>query len=282
MLGFARNYLTKVKESSRIRSFKRRGYIPWSNGYHEYKWKEIAKAIKNNETMRELNSGYGFRIDERIIEYPWVISKLNESSKIILDAGSTFNFDLILEHPKLKGKEITICTLYPESPNFVERRINYVFADLRNLLFRDNCFDTVVSISTIEHIGMDNSIYGEQSSENRLGAKSYSYLEAILEYLRVLKHDGQMLLTAPFGAYENHGFFQQFDSEMLSKLKSLLQKHGKVETIDFYKYEERGWIRSGLEDCQFMQSYNPHTGQGKKMDNAAHCRSVFCLQFRKN
>ena len=28
-------------------------------------------------------------------------------------------------------------------------------------------------------------------------------------------------------------------------------------------------------------SYNPHTGKGKQNDNAAHCRSVACVEFIK-
>jgi len=36
--------------------------------------------------------------------------------------------------------------------------ISYIFEDLRESCFRDDYFDIVVSLSTIEHIGLDNTM----------------------------------------------------------------------------------------------------------------------------
>jgi SAM-dependent methyltransferase len=200
----------------------------------------------------------------------------------LLDAGSTFNYEFILNHLDFNKVELSILTYAPESPNFNEKKISYVYADLREIPFRDEYFDVVLSQSTIEHIDMDNSIYGYQLQhhENQ-ETKSYEYLKAIAEMFRVLKKGGKLLLTFPFGKFENHGFFQQFDEEMLNRILTFLDEQGTY-TTNFFRYLPNGWIACEKEDCKDVESFNPHTGKGKGTDGAAHCRSICCISFQKN
>ena len=79
-----------------------------------------------------------------------------------------------------------------ESPNYNEKK-SYVYGDLRKLPFKDEFFDIVVSQSTIEHIDMNNSIYGYDIDYNKkVEVKSYEFLSAIKEMLRVLKPEGTL------------------------------------------------------------------------------------------
>src|SRR4029077_3689623 len=78
----------------------------------------------------------------------------------VLDAGSTFNHEHILDRALPLVDDLTIVTLEPEAWAYPLRRVSYVFADLRALPFADAQFDLAVSISTLEHIGMDNTMYG--------------------------------------------------------------------------------------------------------------------------
>src|SRR3954452_702969 len=59
--------------------------------------------------------------------------------------------------------EFHIVTLAPEAAAYWSRGISYVYGDLRDLPYRDGYFDTVVCISAVEHVGMDNSVYGDSS-----------------------------------------------------------------------------------------------------------------------
>ncbi|MEM9982535.1 MAG: hypothetical protein AAF734_08570, partial [Bacteroidota bacterium] len=142
-------------------------------------------------------------------------------------------------------------------------------------------FDTIVSQSTIEHIDMDNRLYGYGTGvSNTNPQKSYEYLIAIREMLRILKAGGTLLLTFPFGKFENHGFFQQFDDEMLEKLLDEMKNLGTSQ-CSFFRYLPEGWTRCQQADCRDVISYNPHTGKGKGSDQAAHCRSICCIEFSK-
>jgi SAM-dependent methyltransferase len=269
----------------KIELYLRNGKIPWSEGYKEHKYNFIKNTINAAEDLlsfknKELPKKFAAGIDERAVEYPWLMSRLSSKKCTLLDAGSTFNFDFTVEHPVIREKELTIYTFFPEKHCFFKNRINYVFGDLRDMYFKDESFDEVVSQSTIEHIDMDNSIYGYEEKHTK-EEKSYEYLKAVSEMVRVLKPGGKLLLTFPFGKYENHGFFQQFDEEMLKRMLTLFRDKGSIET-DYFKYEKEGWRFAALSELHAIESFNPHTGKGKSDDGAAHSRSIACIEFIKN
>lgn len=283
-----RKKLKNIISPFRQTVYKITGRKPWSYGYIDTKWVDINAALSNQNTLGLFKNGsippnFGVGYDERIVEYPWIFSHLKSSSKgTILDAGSTFNFQSIVEHPLVKDKELTIYTYYPEAENFIHRRVSYVFGDLRKLPFKSDMYDQIVCQSTIEHIDMDNSIYGYKLQPNaEVTQKSYDYLMVIEELIRVLKSGGELLLTFPYGKFENHGFFQQFDEEMVSKITDKMESKGKYSK-EFIIYSPDGWKFDIQANCNNSESYNPHTGKGKGSDGAAHCRCVCCVKFSKN
>jgi len=61
---------------------------PWTKGYAEYKLREIDRALRSGEFRADnLPAGYGFRLDERIVEYPWLFSRLPLGSGTLLTPG---------------------------------------------------------------------------------------------------------------------------------------------------------------------------------------------------
>jgi SAM-dependent methyltransferase len=273
----------QITNSTKIDIYIKNGRVPWSDGYSEYKNKIIEESIISKEVLfkfcNKTIKEYGIGLDERCVEYPWIFSKITNSNEMMLDAGSTFNFNYILNNENLKNKNLTIFTFYPEKDCFYNKRISYVYGDLRKMYFNNCVFDFIVSQSTIEHIDMDNSIYG-YSDKNIRTDKSYDYLKAVYELERVLKSGGKLLITVPFGKFENHGFFQQFDNDMLDRMTNLIKDKGTIE-LDFFKYDKQGWRFAKREELNSMESFNPHTGKGKLDDGAAHCRSIVCMEFNK-
>lgn len=271
------------KHEEAIQAYLNSGKQPWSPGYLEYRAKSIREALQtqNSEPLVEFPEALGIGLDERIAEYMWIVSRIPETSIRLLDAGSTFNFRYILDHKKFENKELSICTFFPESDCFFSRRISYDYADLRNLPYRDSWFDMVVCQSTLEHIDMDNSIYGYSNNESKeTEKKSYEYIKAVQELLRVLKKDGKLLITVPYGKFENHGFFQQFDREMKQAILETLSPFGHCQE-HYFLYSTRGWKMSTESETAMSESYNPHTGRGKGSDGAAHCRGILAIEFNK-
>lgn len=270
-----------------IKSYLANGQVPWSVGYPDFKREAIKKVISDPQihasfAANKLMPGFGYRLDERVVEYGWIFLNLLKGKTTFLDAGSTFNFEYLVEHPAISEKDLYIYTYYPEDQNYVANRISYNFGDLRDLPYKDNFFEEVVCQSTIEHIDMDNSMYGyDLQPVSKVTEKSYEYMKVIDELVRVLKRNGQLLITFPFGKFENHGFFQQFDSEMVNRILQKMNSNGTSGT-NYYLYAGNAWNFSNEYEAKDAESYNPHTGIGKKNDFAAHSRAICCIKFLKN
>lgn len=111
--------------------------------------------------------------------------------------------------------------------------------DLRDLPYRDNWFDTVVSLSTLEHMGMNNASYGSDLSP--ANDPDAALAAAVAELRRVLKPGGALLLSVPFGASEDLGWFRQFGERELDWLLALL---GPEEAeVEFFRYDASRALR---------------------------------------
>jgi len=271
--------LRNLRKAWRRRRFVRDGMKPWKTGYIEYKDHEIARVLRDGSfSANKLPAGYGFRLDERIIEYPWLFSRLPMGEGRLLDAGSTLNFEFLLEQPAVQQKEIHICTLAPEPRCFWRRGVSYIYEDLRRLPYRDNLFDWIVCLSTIEHVGMDNSLY-TGDGQNNDAARPDDYLTALTELKRVLKPGGTIYMTAPFGKAVNHRWFQVFDHQMV---KALIGNFAPVEaTEDYFQYRPEGWQKCEPEDAATATIFDIHSARDYDPDFAAAARAVFCLEMKK-
>ncbi len=68
---------------------------PWSLGYFDYKFNFIIQSIKTGTFHQYLQEGlpskFGYRLDERVVEYPWIYHHLPNDPEILLDAGSSLH-----------------------------------------------------------------------------------------------------------------------------------------------------------------------------------------------
>jgi hypothetical protein len=140
--------------------------LPWTKDYQERRDRTLREAVTDAElrarfaSRAPLPAGYGCGLDERCVEYPWLLAHLPPGPGRLLDAGSALNHEFLLERDALAAKRIHVVTLAPEAQCFWGRGVSYVFEDLRALPFRDGTYDIVVSVSTIEHVGCDKHYRG--------------------------------------------------------------------------------------------------------------------------
>ena len=274
-----RSVMKKIFDKSLSLIFILNGKKPWSLGYNSYKWKTIEKYLKFNLFNNgSLINNYGFRIDERIIEYPWFFSRLPDGKGVLLDAGSTLNFELILNQPSLKSKKIYITTLAPERNCYWFKGISYVFEDLRNCSYRNNFFDWIVCISTAEHIGLDNALLYTQDISNK-EINPDSYLDAIKEFYRILKPDGILYLTLPFGKKQVRRWFQVFDSQMIDEIITTFNPTSVIEK--HFRYQLEGWDQSSRALSKDAKCFDIHQEKEYEPDFAAFARGVICLEMKK-
>lgn len=279
LLGKLISKKKQFKENKDYQHFLNSGKLPWTRGYEIYKRRTISEYIDNKIFRAEtLIEGYGFRIDERIVEYPWLFSRLPIGSGKLLDAGSALNFPYIFEREPLNSKNIFISTLAPEKCYLGKKKVSYVFEDLRKSCFKTNFFDHIVSISTVEHIGLDNTLlYTDEIEKNENNSSSYKF--AISEFYRMLKPGGTLYLTVPFGKHKNHKWFQVFDAKMVSDLINTFEPRHFHEW--HYGYEQTGWVVSTREKSKDATCFDINVQKDYDSDFAAFSRGIVCLELVK-
>lgn len=152
---------------------------------------------------------------ERLWEYLWAAKKTNPG--LILECGGPSSI-----MPNLLSAKSNFVTTIDISELMVSNQkklsaalnlpINSVVADMRNLPFLDNEFNSVVSISVIEHIKERD--------------------KAISEMYRVLKSNGTLCLTFDYSTKKYDGWYPFLSSE---EVKNELEKHGFIIESKFDK-----------------------------------------------
>jgi SAM-dependent methyltransferase len=184
-------------------------------------------ARRQGERLRWLSAAPG--TDERVIEIPWVLSRLGQGR--VLEVGFAF-----AEAPYLAGLlRAGVSLVGADLAGAEVEGMETVQADVRSLPFADRSFEQVLLVSTLEHVGADNAVYGlDAERDNRAGR-----LSALRELRRVLIPRGSLLLTVPLGEPGDHGWFEQDDVRGWNRL---FAKAGLfVEEQEPYELHEDGW-----------------------------------------
>jgi len=173
---------------------------------------------------------YGKGDTERCVEIPWAMSCYHGEQKV-LDVGYAHAEERYIR--ELVG--LSTPTLY--GIDLVGKHIGSivpVIGDIRKSPFNSSSFDLIFCISTIEHVGCDNAIYYKGPSP----IEEFGDLRAIEEMSCMLKWNGKMVLTVPYGKYINYGWFIHYDEERIDKLISA--SNCEIIDQDFFIYKD-GW-----------------------------------------
>jgi SAM-dependent methyltransferase len=175
-------------------------------------------------------------VNERIVEGPFVHARVK--GRRVLDVGSGESL-LALELACL-GHEVTALDVrgYPLShPN-----ITSVRGDIRHPPLPAGEFDTVIALSTLEHVGL--GFYGE--SEDRDGDR-----RAVAEIHRLTAPDGRFLLTVPFGRALTMPGHRVYDR---ARVEWLVDRWRIEEFLCFRRASATSWIPAAVDDAEQADS----------------------------
>jgi SAM-dependent methyltransferase len=235
-----------------------------------------ARLLKRFRSGARLPRGFGFALDERIVELPWVVANLTSVGGPVLDAGSALNHRVVLERLMPGVDSLTIVT-FTEEEKHPDLGPEYVTADLRELPFADGSFEAIASVSTLDHIGMDNTDYG--SREPPSDDPDHEVARALGELHRVLRPGGRLLLTVPYGRAENHGWCRQFDEAGVWRISESFGDRDPA--IRVYAHSLRGWHRSSLGRAADATYRDPKAEYRPQTDCAYAARAVACLTLTR-
>jgi len=129
-----------------------------------------------------------YHCNEREIEWPWVMERMDNTKKKVLDVGSMGK-----KYPKvLVDQGYDVVALDVQLPKNNKLPYATVQGDIRHTVFSDNMFDIVTAVSILEHVGIKGR-FGI-TEEDAVGD-----LKAMKEIYRILKKYGTALITIPYG-----------------------------------------------------------------------------------
>lgn len=283
LFQYIKRRYSSARTNARIKKYMTSGRKPWTQGYEEYKEMVLCDVLNDQDLLdrflhnKVLPASYGFRIDERVVEYPWVLARLHVAERLLLDAGSSLNYRFILDLPVLRSRSIIIYNLSPED---VVRcsNVSYIYGDLRCTILRNECFDEVVCISTLEHIGMNNTfLYSRDRSFDEFRPDDYQ--DVVKEFKRLLKPGGKLFITVPYGRQENHGWLQQFDHSMIKLVLDVFE--ASASSVAYYKYYVDGWQVVDADACIKCSYFDIHNRSDYESDYVAAARAVACIEMVK-
>jgi SAM-dependent methyltransferase len=194
----------------------------------------------------------------------------------VLDAGSSLNHLHVLRRLRQRMDELHILTLAPEEESFPELGISYVYADLRELPFRDATYDRIVCISTLDHVGMDNQRFGSDVATAE--DPQHDSIRAIEELRRVLRPGGDLYLTVPVGRGDRFDWVRSFTFEELDELVDAFGAED-VRASCFHHDGHRGWRRAAREEVASAR-YRDHLSSGPVgPDRVAAAEAVACVHL---
>lgn len=180
---------------------------------------------------------FGVGLNERAVELMFA-RLLYAPGKQVLDIGhanakpSHLKFLAELPAPReLTGIDIAE-PVYDTRPYYKKS----IRADITQNPFENDTFDVIWCISTLEHFGMDISMYTDSFIQDTgLAGKALS------EIVRMLKPGGKLLLTVPYGRYEDLKWLINYDAAHWNRLLDVVRSRTNINEWFFRHTHDKGW-----------------------------------------
>ncbi len=199
--------------------------------------------------------------DERLVEYSWVATKFSSLTPKarFLDVGCVMNTDYFLRKILRLFEDVHFLNLVSE-PLALHGRISFHSQDIRVCELPRKSFDFITCISTLEHVGGDNS-YNDFSLNKSAEIKIKNYLtnkpcwqEGFEVLLELLKPDGILLISMPYGKGEwincKYRYYELGETD-IKDFYSIAKKYDVDLKISIIYKHDYGW---SLDSSQKLTS----------------------------
>ncbi len=217
------------------------------------------QKVGMGESVDQVLSGFDARqYDERVAEYTYFSAWLQRAGKQaeILDVGCVLNNSLVDPVLTTSCESVWFCNVDLE-PVAVEVPVYYHLSTLQDAFQNGRKFDVITSLSTIEHIGYDNSQYGSSVPAIYTEPEVEPLVNSIVKIVDLLNVGGRFLISVPYGCREVliHPYTlkkasQVFDFDAIqAAINAISAKVSELE-FDVYQISSEGWSKVDAEQCQ--------------------------------
>lgn len=185
--------------------------------------------------------------DERIAEYSWVMLRLSQlgSKPRFLDVGCVMNTEYCLEKLLKQFSDIHFLNLVSE-PLALHGRISYHSQDIRLCNLPKTSFDCITCISTLEHVGGDNSynnfsINGSAEFETSEKYSTSCWQHGFITLMELLAPQGLLLVSMPYGdgAWKNGEY--QLGNKDIQEFYEIAERYNRKIMITILQKGNNGW-----------------------------------------
>lgn len=180
---------------------------------------------------------YGRGMTERVVEL-FLARLMYRAGRNILDVGYANSTDAHLRMLKSLPEPVNITgiDLVPSSESVGRLYKHTVVGSITNTEYKNDTFDLIWCISALEHFGMNNSVYTSQFTlDTNMDAK------ALEEMMRILRIGGTLFISVPYGRFENHGWFRNYDKTHWQTLLEVARPTSRVDELYFRYSDADGW-----------------------------------------
>lgn len=202
-------------------------------------------------------------VNERIIEIPFIFSAIEpgNSSKKILDFGCTRSWiSLSLASLGHNVYGIDLRDFPFQHPNFIFKKGNILDFEIRH-------FDYIISLSTLEHVGL--GAYGEEYDHQ-------AFSKVINKINRLLNSDGRFILTLPVGMPSSDQFEKSFSPNEILEL-ILTRRFFLVKENFFRRFDQKYW-----SPCSKKEIAGVSNDLQSRKKAGSGVNGIGCYIFQKN
>ena len=222
---------------------------------------EVGRALElnlgGNGTIR-LPARYGRSLPERVVEI--FLARLYYKPGLkVLDVGCSNAMESHLRMVRNLEPPRNIVGIDIAAPSERTRRCydRFLLESIVSSRIETGSFDLIWCISALEHFGMDNSSYTD-----RFILSEDMDVQAVKEMVRILARGGRLLVTVPYGKYENHTSFRNYDSDHLRSLLAPMECHADIQASYYRHTHGAVWRVATLEELEHIGYYDQSNGGG--------------------
>lgn len=213
--------------------------------------------VAGGEDLDRVVAGFDARrFGERVVEYPYVVEWLlsQPPGNDLLDVGCVLNKRLLSGVLGERCRAVWFCNPALEPPQLPGLPVFYHLSPLATAFPNGMRFPSVTCLSTLEHIGYDNSQYGDAAPARYSAPSTEPFRQSFSSLARLLAPGGSLLVSFPFGRREVliHPRTAKISSQVMDRAAveeclPVFEAEGVGVTVEVFAATASGWQRRGLE-----------------------------------